>query len=482
VPALEPEGFRLAKLEELRRLGVDPYGQRFPGTMPIARIRQELDPEQERTVRVAGRIVKLRAMGRASFMDIKDRSASIQLFFQLDRLGQEKFQIHRQLEPGDIVGAEGVLTKTRTGELTIFVTAFEVLAKALLSPPEKWHGLRDPEKRYRQRYVDLFANDKVMECFLKRTRIVSAIRDFLGERDFIEVETPMMQPIPGGAAARPFVTHHNSLDMDLYLRIAPELYLKRLLVGGMEKVFEINRNFRNEGISAKHNPEFTMLELYEAYGDYNDMMELTEALIVRVAGEVCGSLLLPYGEEQVDLRPPWPRTRFWDLLEQHTAVNRADVAAIRKKASELEITGAETEHKDWLALQIFEKCIESKLVAPTFVTDFPKSLCPLAKGSATDAEVAERFELYLAGMECANAYTELNDSQEQEKRFREQVGEEDLRERIDEDFLRALAYGMPPAGGLGIGIDRLVMALTNNTSIREVILFPVLRPQPGMSR
>jgi len=475
----EPEGFRLAKLEELRKLGVEPYGQRFAGTRFIAEILGDFEQQEGRTVRAAGRITNRRDMGRASFVDIKDRTGSIQLFFQLDRLGEEKFRIHKQLEPGDIVGVDGELGRTRTGEITIFVGEFTVLAKALLSPPEKWHGLRDPEKRYRLRYVDLFSNDEVMKCFLKRAEIVNAIRDFLRERGFVEVETPMMQPIPGGAAARPFITHHNALDMDLYLRVAPELYLKRLLVGGMEKVFEINRNFRNEGISTRHNPEFTMLELYQAYADYNDMMELTEAMIVHLARGVCGSLCLPWGERQIDLTSPWPRRKFWDLLEQHAGLGRDDEPAIRQKAAELEIEGFEGEACDWLALQIFDKCVEDKLMGPLFVTDYPASLCPLAKSSPAEPGIAERFELYLAGMECANAYSELNDPLEQEQRFLRQVGDRDLRERIDEDFLRALAYGMPPAGGLGIGIDRLAMVLTNNTSIREVILFPLLRPQAG---
>jgi len=479
VALIEPEDFRLAKLEELRKLGIEPYGQRFAGTRFIAEILEDFEQQEGRTVRAAGRITNRRDMGRASFIDIKDRTGSIQLFFQLNRLGKEKFHIHKQLEPGDIVGVDGELGRTRTGEITIFVGEFTVLAKALLSPPEKWHGLRDPEKRYRLRYVDLFSSDEVMKCFLKRAEIVNTIRDFLRQRSFVEVETPMMQPIPGGAAARPFITHHNALDMDLYLRVAPELYLKRLLVGGMEKVFEINRNFRNEGISTRHNPEFTMLELYQAYADYNDMMELTEAMIVHLAREVCGSLCLPWGERQIDLTPPWPRRKFWDLLEQHVGVGRDDEPAIRQKAAELEIDGFESEACDWLALQIFDKCVEDKLVGPLFVMDYPTSLCPLAKSSRAEPGIAERFELYLAGMECANAYSELNDPLEQEQRFLRQVGDRDLRERIDEDFLRALAYGMPPAGGLGIGIDRLVMVLTNNTSIREVILFPLLRPQAG---
>ncbi|MHC4592164.1 MAG: lysine--tRNA ligase [Planctomycetota bacterium] len=477
--AIEPEEFRLRKLEELRRLGIGPYGGRYPDTSPLRELVEGFEEREGTTVRVAGRIANLRAMGKASFIDIKDPSGRIQLFFQSDRLGPERFHVHQQLEPGDIVGVQGELTKTRTGEITIFVDEFAVLAKALLSPPEKWHGLRDREKRCRQRYVDLFTNDDVMACFLKRTEIVRAIREFLQGRGYVEVETPMMQPVPGGAAARPFRTHLDALDMDLYLRIAPELYLKRLLVGGMGKVFEINRNFRNEGVSTQHNPEFTMLELYEAYGDYETMMELVEELVVHLARDLCGGLVLPYGDGEVDLTPPWQRRKFWELLEEHAGLRRGDEAAIRARAGALGTEGAWTEHPDYLAYRVFEKTLEDVLINPTFVVDYPRSISPLARAKADDPELAERFELYVAGMELAPAYTELNDPQEQERRFLEQVTHEDERERLDKDFLRALSYGMPPAGGMGLGIDRLVMVLTNRTSIREVILFPLLRPEEG---
>ncbi len=476
---IEPEDFRLEKLKELRRLGIDPYGGRFPDTVPLQELVEGFEENEGQTVRAAGRIANLRAMGKASFLDIKDRTGRIQLFFQLDRIGEESFHVHQQLEPGDIVGVEGELTKTRTGEITIFVTTFEVLAKALLSPPEKWHGLRDQEIRYRRRYVDLFTNDEVKALFLKRAEIVRATREFLHERGYVEVETPMMQLIPGGAAARPFATHHNALDSDLYLRIAIELHLKRLLVGGMEKVFEIGRVFRNEGISTQHNPEYTLLELYEAYGDYRTMMDLTEGLIAHLARDVCGSLVLPFGDAQIDFTPPWPRKGFWELIEEHVGIRRGDAKAIRAKAEQIGLEGALTQDPDWLALQVLDKCVEDQLVGPVFIVDYPKSVCPLTKAKPDDPELAERFELIVAGMELANAYTELNDPQEQEVRFREQVGHEDERERIDRDFLRALACGMPPAGGIGIGIDRLVMALTNRTSIREVILFPLLKPQEG---
>ncbi len=477
MPIIEPEDFRLAKLNALRRLGREPYGGRYPDAEPIGALVEQFEERQGEAVCAAGRITNLRAMGKATFMDIKDWTGSIQAFFQLNRLGDEEFAVHEQLEPGDIVGVHGELTRTRTGEITIFVDEFAVLAKALLSPPEKWHGLRDQELRYRRRCVDLFANEEVTQVFLTRSRIVRAIREFMQERGFIEVETPMMQIVPGGAAARPFHTYHNALDIDLYLRIAPELYLKRLLVGGMQRVFEVNRNFRNEGISAQHNPEFTMLEAYEAYGDYETMMELTEQLVVHVAGQVCGGLTLPFGQHDVDYQPPWPRRQFWDLLTEHTGLQRGDEAAIRKRAGESGVEGAGHEHPDYLAYHIFERTVEDHLINPTFVTHYPKSISPLAKADPEDDGLAQRFELYIAGMEIAPAYSELNDPQEQEVRFLEQVGHEDERERIDEDFLRAMAYGMPPAGGMGLGIDRLVMALTDNPSIREVILFPLLRPQ-----
>lgn len=474
---IEPEDFRLQKLQELRRLGIDPYGGRFPGAIPLRELTEGFEEQQGGAVRAAGRITNLRAMGKVSFMDIRDWTGKIQLLLQVDRLGEQRFHVHEQLEPGDIVGVEGELTKTRTGEITIFVDQFEVLAKALLSPPEKWHGLRDIEKRCRQRYVDLFANDEVMALFLKRTEIVGAMRDFLRERGYVEVETPMMQPIPGGAAARPFKTHHNALNIDLYLRIAIELHLKRLLVGGMEKVFEISRVFRNEGISRQHNPEFTMLELYHAYGDYETMMELVQDLIVHLARDVCGSLVLPFGDAEVDYTAPWPRRRFWDLLEEYGGLRRGDESAIRARAEKLGTQNARTEHPEYLAYQISERIFEASLQNPTFVIDYPSSISPLARATTDDPGLAQRFELYIAGMELAPAYTELNDPLEQQKRFLEQVGREEEKERIDRDFLRALAYGMPPAGGLGLGIDRLVMALTNNTSIRDVILFPLMRPE-----
>ncbi len=477
---IEVEDFRLAKLQELRRLGVDPYGGRFPNAQPIAEIRARFEPDVPRKVRAAGRITNLRAMGRASFMDIKDRTGSIQLFFQHKRLGDEKFRIHQQLEAGDLVGVDGELTRTRAGEVTIFVDEFQVLAKALISPPEKWHGLRDPELRYRRRYVDLFANNAVMERFRSRSRIVRLVREFLHARGFVEVETPMMQTVPGGAAARPFVTHHNALGIDLYLRVAPELYLKRLLVGGMEKVFEINRNFRNEGLDREHNPEFTLLELYQAYGDYTDMMELAETLIRTLALQVDAGGKLPFGGHEIDYAAPFRRLSYFEALEEANGICACDTESVRARARELGI--AEANLADELVLdRVFERTVEAHLIQPTFVLDYPAALSPLTRPKADDPSLALRWDLFIGGTEMGTAYSELNDPLVQEQKFLQQLQGQDEEQAtlrtVDHDFLRALAYGMPPAGGLGLGIDRLVMLLTNSPAIREVILFPLLRPR-----
>ena len=478
--AVEPEDFRLAKLEELRRLGIDPYGARFPGVQPIAEVREGFEPDSPKKIRAAGRITNIRAMGKASFVDIRDRTGSIQLYFQLNKLGEEKFNIHRLLELGDIVGVEGSLAKTRTEELTVFVEEFVVLSKALLSPPEKWHGLRDPDARYRRRCVDLFSNPDVMDCFFKRSHIIEAIREFLRERGFTEVETPMMQPVAGGAAARPFITHHNAFDIDLFLRVAPELYLKRLLVGGMEKVFEINRNFRNEGIDRRHNPEFTSLEVYQAYADYTDMMELTESLLRTLATGFEPSGKLPFGEHEIDYASPFRRISYIDAFEEANGFPVDDVPRVRARARELGID--EQPLGDELVLdRVYEQTVEDRIVQPTFVVDYPAALSPLTKPKADDPRLAQRWDLIIAGMEIGPAYTELNDPELQEQKFHQQLKGVDEAEAtlrsVDTEFLRALAYGMPPAGGLGLGIDRIVMLLANKPSIREVILFPLLRPE-----
>ena len=482
MPLIEPEDFRLAKLLELRRLGVDPYGKRFPNVQSIGEVRAGFDESSPKKVRAAGRITHLRAMGKATFMDVKDWTGSIQLYFKVNRLGEQEFNVHKQLEPGDMVGVDGELFKTRTGEITIFVDEFTVLSKALLSPPEKWHGLRDQDLRYRRRSVDLFTNDDVMECFLKRSRIVETVRSFLRERGFVEVETPMMQAVAGGAAARPFITHHNALDMDLYLRIAPELYLKRLLAGGMARVFEINRNFRNEGIDRQHNPEFTSLEAYQAYGDYTDMMELAESLVRQVATGFEPGGKLPFGDEVIDYGSPFRRVSYLEAFEEVNGFPGDDIARVRERGRELGIDEARL--GDELVLdRVFERTVEESVVQPTFILDYPAALSPLTKPKAQDPRLAERWDLVIAGMEMGPAYTELNDPQLQEQKFHQQLKgmdpEEATLRNVDVDFLRALAQGMPPAGGMGLGIDRLVMLMTNKSTIREVILFPLLRPDDG---
>jgi lysyl-tRNA synthetase class 2 len=464
---------RLKKLEQLREKGIDPYGSKIDEVQAVEAVLAEF--AEEKSARVAGRMTALRNFGKAAFADLRDSTGRIQLYFRKDHLGDEGFDLFQLLDMGDLIAAEGKLGKTRTGEPTIFVEKLWLLSKSLLPLPEKWHGLKDVEIRYRQRYVDLFANPEVMQTFKRRTKIIADIRRYLDARGFLEVETPMMQAIPGGAAARPFITHHNTLGMDLYLRISPELFLKRLLVGGMERVYEINRNFRNEGLSTRHNPEFTMMEIYQAYADYNDMMDLTEGLITSLVESVHGGTDLDYGETKLNFGRPWERKRWNDLLKEHAGVGIEDEEGLRRRATEL----GRDPNGDPAAVadRLFEACVEDKLVQPTFVLDYPKALCPLTKACPDDPRFAARFELYIASMECANAYTELNDPLDQEKRFREQLEEEVGQVRtVDEDYVRALKHGMPPAGGLGIGIDRIVMLLTNSPSIRDVILFPVMRP------
>lgn len=468
---------RLEKLKKLREKGIDPYGKSCNGLKSLRSIVESYNEKGEESdnVRVAGRISSLRPHGKAAFADIRDWTGKIQLYIKLNNVGEDQFETFKLLDLGDIIGVEGKVFKTKTGEITIVVENLTVLSKALLPPPEKWHGLRDVELRYRQRYLDLIANEQAMKTSLDRIKIIKGIRNFLDSRGYVEVETPMMQPIPGGAVARPFITHHNTLDMDLYLRIAPELYLKRLLVGGMERIYEINRNFRNEGISTRHNPEFTMLEAYEAYGDYNSMMRLTEELVSKLASELRSDSNISFGEKTVDMTTPWRRARFNELLGEYAGVDFDDEAAMRQKAEGL---GLETGNmpRDVVANDIFEEEVVPKLNNPTFVIDYPASLCPLTKLCEDDKRFAQRFELYIASIEIANSYTELNEPLEQEKRFIEQIGGKLDWGKLDNDFILALKYGMPPAGGLGIGIDRLVMILTGNPSIRDVILFPLLRP------
>ncbi len=511
---------RRAKLDLLRALGVDPYGSRFAGRVLNAHIRAaaeklDLPPGQVRDAanarfRAAGRIVLYRDIGSLIFMTVRDWTGDLQYGLSkkmllegieraeapTERPGEEKDRSHlpdslsshlsgevqwkvaKSLDLGDILGVEGQLGRTKTGELTLWADRLTLLSKALRPPPEKWHGLTDLEARYRRRYVDLFSSPDSQRVFLLRARIIEYLREVLGRRGFIEVETPMLQPIYGGAAARPFTTHHNTLDLDLYLRISPELYLKRCLVGGLERVYELGRCFRNEGISPRHNPEFTMLELYQAYADYHDMMEITEELIAGAARDVIGSPRVAVGGTELDFTTPWPRRRYADLFAEHVGFPLTEIPAARRRAAELGI--AERGLDDAVVVNLlFEHYVEPHLVSPTFVLDYPAALCPLTKRCPDDPSLALRFELYINRMEIANAYSELNDPDVQRVTLSRKLrGEEDQTMAVrDDDFVEALEYGMPPAGGLGIGIDRLVMLLTGSPSIRDVLLFPLQRPQ-----
>ena len=457
-------------------MGVDPYGGRYDDVEMAASIKDRyVDEQEDQRAKAAGRIVLLRYIGKLIFITLRDSSGTIQLGLS-KKIMADQWDMAKLLELGDIVGAQGGLGKTRTGEITIWTEEVTMLSKSLSQPPEKFHGLADVDMRYRQRYVDLWANPEVMVRFKQRSSMIASMRRFLQDRSFVEVETPMMQSIAGGAAAKPFITHHNALDMDLYLRIAPELFLKRLLVGGMERVFEINRNFRNEGLSPRHNPEFTMMELYQAYGDYNAMMDITEEMVCSLIDEHCEGTELPFGEMTINYAAPWRRAKYADLLKEHAGCDIDDLNAVRAKARELDIS--EKGMADAVVInEVFEETVEEHLIDPTFVIDYPAVLCPLTKQSKDDPRYAERFELFIGKMELANAYTELNDPAVQEENFRIQLqGQQDTMATMDEDFINALKYGMPPAGGLGVGIDRLVMLLTGATSIRDVVLFPLLKP------
>ncbi len=483
-PREDLESVRREKLEKIAALGLDPWGSRFDDHASIAAVRALSVPEPGSetpgpSVRVAGRIVLRRGQGKVHFLQLRDWTGQIQIFLGKNQVGEAGWSLAGLLDLGDLIGVDGTLGHTKTGELTVFASALTFLGKSLLPPPEKWHGLTDVEQRSRQRYVDLFSNPESMKTFLGRSRIVAAFRKVLADRGFVEVEGPTMQSIAGGAAARPFVTHHNALDLDLYLRIALELHLKRLLVGGMERVFEIGRVFRNEGISRKHNPEFTMMEAYQAYGDYHAMMDLTEALICGAIESVGGGYSRPWGESTVDFTPPWPRKTYASLFEEFVGVSPQDEAGVKAKASALGLA-IEGKDRDVIVSELFEELVEDRLTGPVFVIDYPSAICPLTKRKAGDPSIAERFELFVHGMELANAYTELNDPTLQEALFRRQLSgqkAEDSMATMDDDFVRALKHAMPPAGGLGVGIDRLCMLLLNKASIRDVILFPLLRPE-----
>jgi lysyl-tRNA synthetase class 2 len=480
---------RRNKLDELRQLGVDPFGAKYDRTDYAADIlrdhnektNEELDAIGAE-VSIAGRIMQKRGMGKASFAHIQDITGKIQVYIREDHVGDHKYEAFSLLDIGDIVGLRGVVFKTKTGETSIKAASFEVLTKSLYPLPEKFHGLKDIETRYRQRYVDLIVNPEVQQTFITRSKIIQSMRRYLDNLGYLEVETPTLHVIPGGASARPFITHHNALDMQLFMRIAIELHLKRLIVGGMEKVYEIGRVYRNEGISTRHNPEFTMIELYEAYADYHDIMKLTEQLIAHIARDVLGSTKIMYGDQEIDLTPSWRRVSMVDAIKEVVgidfSVDMSDEEAHRL-AKEYKVPVEAGMTFGHIVNQFFEEHVEQTLIQPTFVYGHPVAISPLAKKNADDPRFTDRFELFIVAREHANAFTELNDPIDQRERFEAQLTEReqgnDEAHMMDDDFIRALEYGMPPTGGLGIGIDRLVMLLTDSPSIRDVLLFPLMR-------
>lgn len=499
---------RLKKLEQIEALGHPGYPRKFERTHTLKEVNekyvnhstQELAAEKVE-LRVAGRIVALRPHGKAAFAHIQEEGARLQIYVKLDVVGEPGYKLFQLLDLGDIVGVSGHLFRTKTNELTVWVTSLEMLTKALLPLPEKWHGLADVEQRYRRRYLDLIVNDAVRAVFERRAQIIREIRRFFDERGYIEVETPMMHPILGGATARPFITHHNTFDVDFYLRIAPELYLKRLVVGGLDRVYEINRNFRNEGIDAIHQPEFTMLEFYQAYSDFREMMDLTEELFRGIVQKVCGTLAVKYLDTDLDISR-FERLSMREAIMKHwpeaagkgpTTEELAKTGGAREVANRYNqfarangrelITGVEKLSDGELTGELFEAVAEPFLIQPTFIYDFPTAISPLSKSKADDPTVTERFELFIAGMELANGFSELNDPIDQEKRFRAQVekGGSEAPKEVDVDYIRALSHGLPPTAGEGVGVDRLVMLLTNSHSIRDVVLFPLLRPENSPS-
>ncbi len=480
---------RLEKLEQLREIGTDPYVYRYPVEHNAAELHARFEdvtdiPEDTHRVCVAGRLMTRRSMGKIIFAHLQDETGRIQLYISRQEFGKETFDTFRKvLDIGDIIGVRGVLFRTRTGELTIRVTQFELLSKALRPLPEKWHGLRDIETRYRQRYVDLIFNPEAKLVFIRRSHIIQSIRNALNSRGFLEVETPILQPVYGGANARPFITHHNALNVDLYLRIADELYLKRLIVGGMDRVYEFAKDFRNEGIDRNHNPEFTLLEMYQAYADYEDMMILAESLVSQAAQDVLGSMQITYQGEEIDLTPPWTRLTMIDAIQKYLGIDVENMSDDELEAfartKNIEVDGLVSRGK--LVAELADELVEPQLVQPTFIMDYPVEVSPLAKKKRGNPNLVERFEIFIARMEIGNAFSELNDPVDQRQRFLEQAKEREAgdteAQMLDEDYLRALEYGMPPTGGLGIGIDRLTMLLTDSTSIRDVILFPQMRPE-----
>jgi lysyl-tRNA synthetase class 2 len=479
---------RLDKLQRLRARGINPYPNRYHRTHTAQEAKALFEQGKvaaDSVLRLAGRIVAHRSMGKAAFIDLQDGSGKIQVYFRSDELGKEKYDLIQDFDIGDFIGVSGSLFKTQSGEITLKVSDFAMLAKSIQPLPEKWHGLVDVEKRYRQRYLDLISNQTAKDIFLTRSHVIAAMRRFLDSRGFIEVETPVLHPIAGGARACPFITHHQALDQDLYLRIATELYLKRLIVGGFDKVYEIGRIFRNEGISTKHNPEFTMLESYEAYADYNDVMKMAEEMISGIAQEVLGTHQVSFGENTIDFTPPWQRITLREAILQGCGIDfekclEGGAQNLRQAMQAIGMELEETLSPAYLIDKLASTFVEPKLIQPTFVLDYPVDTTPLAKRKPDNEKLVERFEVFAGGMEIANAFTELNDPQEQANRFatqeewRAKFGDKEA-ERYQADFVLALEYGMPPTGGLGVGIDRLVMLLTNQSSIREVILFPQLK-------
>ena len=480
---------RLQKIDELRQAGVNPYSNGFAATHTTADVASACEKKTAEQVesdqteyRLAGRVVAMRDFGKSAFFHLQDRKGRIQAYVQKNRVGEAPYATFKKVDIGDFVGIQGRAFLTKTGEPTVLADSVAMLTKSLRPLPEKWHGLQDVETRYRQRYLDLISNPEVRETFLARAKIITLVRRFLLERDFVEVETPMMHPIAGGAAALPFKTHHNALDMDLYLRIAPELYLKRLLVGGIERVFEINRNFRNEGISTQHNPEFTMVEFYHAYATYEDLIRLTEEMFCSICSELRGGLKTVYQGAEIDFTPPWRRMTVKEAAAQYGDIPIADLGDLEKTRGHARRLGIELDGQEALGeivTRIFEERAEKHLVQPTFITHYPVEVSPLARKNEQDPSVTDRFELFITGREIANAFSELNDPVDQRRRFEAQIEAKERIEgspaEVDEDFLLALEHGMPPAAGQGIGIDRLVMLFTDSASIRDVILFPLFR-------
>jgi len=467
----------------LRSMGINPFGEKFLVKYANRELKEKFEKLEGKEVEAKGRVIAIRGHGKASFVVIRDFSSDIQLYFRFDNLGEEKYKFFKKtIDTGDFIGAKGFLFKTHTGEITVEVKDFVLLSKAIRLLPEKWHGLKDPETRYRKRYLDLISSRDILDLFVKRSAIIDVIRAFLKSKGFLEVETPMLQPVAGGAVAKPFVTYYNALDQDMFLRIAPELYLKRLIIGGFEKIFELNRNFRNEGISSKHNPEFTMMEVYWAYADYREMMGLTEELVYKVAKEVTGKESIQFKGNKISLIPPFDRVSFKDAFKKYTGVNVDELENVTKSKEILQKLDVRMDKAITfgnVVNEIFDKKVEVHFLKPTFVYDYPLEISPLAKRSSTDPHMVERFELFIGGMELANAFSELNDPIDQYERFKEQLTARDKGEDethvMDTDYIEAMEYGLPPTGGLGMGIDRLIMLLMGKESIREVILFPQLK-------